>query len=832
MHCHPRPRLSALTVLLLSGWSLCAHAELLFSEYVEGSGSNKALEIHNPGPDAVDLSGYTVEQYSNGRATPGASFALRSTLAAGAVHVLAHTSLAATLGARASQTANLGFNGDDALVLRRGGTAVDRIGQVGHQPEAGYWGSGETITRDRTLRRRLDVAQGDAAFDAPFDPARQWLAHGKDELAGLGAYEGDAGSQPPPASAACGAPDTLIADIQGSGPASPLEGQRVQVEAVVTGNYTHADGFGGFFVQQADARRVHRAGTPEGIFVYAPRLDGQDLRAGSLVHLAGTVREAYGQTQIDLESNVAHCAAAATASAAPLALPLAEGSDFSAYEGMLLELPQTLAVNDVYELGRYGSIVLADGLLPIPTHVADPGTAAQAQAQRNARRRIVLDDGSNRQNPEAVIYPPPGLAAGHTLRRGHTTRGVRGILEMRHGAWRLQPVPGDAPPAFDASANPRPEAPARAEGSDIRVAAFNVLNYFNGDDQGGGFDDPDNRGAASAEEFERQEAKIVAALRALDADVIGLMEIANNGYGSTSAIQRLSRQLGAEWRFASVPGLDRLGGDAIAVGLLYRADRVRATGQAATLAIDDRSRQPLAQTFEPLGGGQSLTVVANHFKSKSCGDAAGADADQGDGQSCWNPTRERAARSLAQWLATAPTGVEGSATLIVGDLNSYAREAPIQALEARGYADLLARARGPGAYTYVFGGEAGYLDHALGDDRLRAVLKGADVWHINADEPSALQYTLQYKSPGQQQGFYAPDAYRSSDHDPVVVDLALSEAAAPGAGGGQEGPVPQPGQGTGGEGESSGGGAMTWGVLGLLALAGGAWRRRARRPAA
>ncbi|OJA90439.1 endonuclease, partial [Burkholderia ubonensis] len=444
---------------------------------------------------------------------------------------------------------------------------------------------------------------------------------------------------------------------------------------------------------------------------------------------------------------------------------------FAAHAGMLVRLPQTLTVSDTSELGRYGSIVLSHGRLRVPTHLVEPARAA-AQADANARNRIVLDDGSSKQNPATARYPPPALSAANTLRAGYTVSNVEGVLEMRYGAWRVQPVPGAAAPAFDARANPRTAAPARDRHANLRVASFNVLNYFNGNGLGGGFDDPANRGAKNYQEFLRQDAKIVSALKALDADVIGLMEIQNNGYGELSAVRQLAAKLGSHWRVVD-PGTARLGGDAIAVALIYDSRKVEPVGRAATLAIDDKNRQPLAQTFRRVGGKHALTVVVNHLKSKNCPDATSDDLDQGDGQGCWNATRTRAAARLADWLAGTPTGASSQGVLLIGDFNSYTHEDPIRLLESRGYRNLVSRWIGANAYSYVYNGEAGYLDHALASLPLAAHVKAVHEWHINADEPVALQYTLAYKSAEQQRTWYAPDAYRSSDHDPVLVDIAL-----------------------------------------------------------
>ncbi|HEF5152125.1 endonuclease/exonuclease/phosphatase [Burkholderia multivorans] len=571
-----------------------------------------------------------------------------------------------------------------------------------------------------------------------------------------------------PVSANCGGSATPIADIQGPGAPSPLAGQNVSIEAVVTADFGGTDGFGGFFVQQADPQRRNQPGVSEGLFVYAPKARA---KAGDLVHVTGKVEEKYGQTQLTLSGAIAVCANGQTVTPATLTLPVESANAFAAYEGMLVRLPQTLTVTDNYELGRYGSVLLSNGRLRTPTSVVPP-SQAQTQIDANARNRLILDDGSNKQNPASVPYPAPQLSAANTLRTGYTVRDVQGVLEVRYGAWRVQPVPGAAAPTFDARANPRTNAPARDPHANLRVASFNVLNYFNGNGLGGGFDDPNNRGAKTYQEFQRQEAKIVSALKALDADVIGLMEIQNNGYGELSAVRQLAAKLGGAWRVVD-PGTSRLGGDAIAVAMIYDSRKVEPVGRAATLAIDDKNRQPLAQSFRRIGGKQALTIVVNHLKSKNCPDATSDDLDQGDGQGCWNPTRTRAAAKLADWLAGTPTGVAGQGVLLIGDFNSYTYEDPIRLLESRGYRNLVSRWIGGNAYSYVYNGEAGYLDHALASLPLASHVKAVHEWHINADEPVALQYTLAYKSAEQQQTYYAPDAYRSSDHDPVLIDIAL-----------------------------------------------------------
>jgi predicted extracellular nuclease len=164
-----------------------------------------------------------------------------------------------------------------------------------------------------------------------------------------------------------------------------------------------------------------------------------------------------------------------------------------------------------------------------------------------------------------------------------------------------------------------------------------------------------------------------------------------------------------------------------------------------------------------------LTVVVNHLKSKGsdCDDLG--DPDVGDGQGNCNKTREAAAEAIVDWLATDPTGSDDPDFMIIGDLNSYAREDPIVAFEEGGYTNLNREFVGAEAYTYIFGGWSGNLDYALGSESVVEQVTDVTEWHINTDEPSVIDYNTEFKP----QDLYRPDAFRSSDHDPVIVGLDL-----------------------------------------------------------
>jgi hypothetical protein len=222
-----------------------------------------------------------------------------------------------------------------------------------------------------------------------------------------------------------------------------------------------------------------------------------------------------------------------------------------------------------------------------------------------------------------------------------------------------------------------------------------------------------------------------------------------------------------------------MGSDAIKVAFIYQPQRLRPVGRTAALnstafvnAGDSapRSRPALAQAWEQADGARFITVI-NHLKSK--GSACDA-PDAGDGQGNCNAVRLSAARQLRDWLATDPTGTAEPDVLVLGDLNAYAKEDPVQAFVGAGWRDLIASYGGSLAHGYAFNGQWGYLDHALATPSLAlGQVAGATHWHINADEPSVLDYNVNFKSAEQVGALYAADEFRTSDHDPAVVALAL-----------------------------------------------------------
>jgi uncharacterized protein len=603
---------------------------------------------------------------------------------------------------------------------------------------------------------------------------------------------------------------TPIYEIQGSGMTTPLPGQVITTMGVVVGDYEGpAPALRGFYIQ--DPTGDGDPLTSDGIFVFNANLDSVSL--GQNVRVTGTAAEFQDQTQL---SNVTSIAVCGTGSIEPVdvTLPFASLDYLERYEGMLVRLPQTLYVTEHFQLGRFGQVVMSSwDRLYQPTHLVYPGAEALALQAENNLNRIIIDDHLNNQNPDPILFGRDGnpLTASNTLRGGDSTAGMVGVMTYTWAgnaasgnAYRVRPINalGGGTPDFQ-PANPRPLEPYPVAGS-LKAAAFNLLNYFNTFGNacfnGVGGTPTSCRGADNLFEFERQYPKTIAAILGMDVDVLGIIEIENDGYGPNSAIQDLVDRLNA----ATAPGtyefidvdantgqINALGVDAIKVGAIYKPAQVTPVGQTAALntgafglieipgGLTQRNRPALAQSFMNNADGAVFTVVVNHLKSKGSGCTDNiapipSDPDMEDGQGNCNLTRLYAANEMIEWLAGDPTGVYDYDVLILGDLNSYAKEDPITAILNAGYTNLLEALLGPQAYSYVFDGQWGYLDYALASPSLVAQVAGVAEWHINSDEPSVLDYNTNFKSPAQIEYLYSPDPFRSSDHDPVIVGLVLN----------------------------------------------------------
>ena len=580
--------------------------------------------------------------------------------------------------------------------------------------------------------------------------------------------DGDNGEEAP----TCDATDiTLISAVQGDGFTSPLAGEDVTVEGAVTAIYPE---LGGIAVQEEPGDADGDPATSEGVFVFLGfDADTSDLAAGDVVQVSGSVSERFGNTQIS--GDVVECDAdQVTIAPTEFDLP-ADDAARESLEGMLVTTTEDLTVTGLFTAYEFGELgVSASGILDNPTSVYEPGSEqALALEEANAQNLLYIDDRDEFGFDNDPWFGEAGERAGDIVEAG-----VTGVLYYSFGDYLLEPV-GEFPEIIDSDAAPadREDAPELDAGND--VASFNVLNYFNTFG-----DSAELRGAQSEEQFETQTAKIVDAIIRLDAAVLGLIEIENDYEDETPAIQTLVEALNAadsdqtyDWvrvdDLLTDEGFGGLGTDAIANGIIYQPDRATPTGDAATFDIDallrgedtDNNRWPLAQTFDI--DGEEVTVVVNHFKSKgsACTDTVVPDG-YGDGEndpqtgSC-DLVREYAAERLLEWIETKPTGVNTPDTLVIGDLNSYEEEDPIEIFIDAGYRDLVER-YDDDAFTYKFDGRFGRLDYILASPSAKRLVEDAEVWQINSAEPYGYLYYLEPID---------DTAFASSDHDPVVASL-------------------------------------------------------------
>ncbi|RZU31524.1 ExeM/NucH family extracellular endonuclease [Blastococcus saxobsidens] len=718
-----------------------------------GSDVDEFIEVHLP--PGTSSAGLSVVLYNGSNGTVYDTDAVQS--------------VTAPAGAPAVAVVGYPVNGiqngsPDGVALVQDGTVLEFLSYEGELtatdgPAAGTTStdigvSEEGVPEGQSLSRTYD-ATSDALVWAGRAPATRGTVN----------PAGTTEPEPEPEPAVCDVtPTHEIGAVQGSGAQPELAGQEVTVRGTVVGD---VPGLSGFHLQDVDGDGD--AATSDGIFVFSPV--AVDL--GDAVAVTGAVQEYFGQTQISSRQDVAVCADGSVADlpdATPLDLP-ADDAARERLEGMLVAPVDPLTVSEVYDLTSFGELTLsAGGLLVQPTELARPGTPeAEAVATQNTLRRIVLDDGLSARvstttrpylSPETPVRVGDELAFTEPL-----------VLGYGFDQWRLQPADGTAGGVF-ASKNTRPAAPEEV-GGDTQLAAFNVLNYFL---TFGG----EGRGARSQEQLELQAGKIVPAIEALGAEVVTLMEIEDTdstGYSPGDAdraladlVRRLDEAAGYDkWSYVPFPeelyAVDR---DVIRNGIIYQHDAVLPVGDSVGLvdeSVWSNAREPIAQSF--VKDGDVFTVVANHFKSKSPGKPTGDNVDTGDGQGAWNGDRVRQAGSLAAFAADLQESTGDPDVVLLGDINAYTQEDPIQVLEDAGWTDLGLRFD-EGSYSYVFDDKSGSLDHALATAELTAKVTGVTHWNINAVESFAYQY---YGDPA----LYAASPYRSSDHDPLVLGLDLEE---------------------------------------------------------
>jgi predicted extracellular nuclease len=639
-----------------------------------------------------------------------------------------------------------------------------------------------------------------------------------------------AGTPPPPGTPVA----KTIAEVQGTGSSSPLVGENVIIKGVVTAAYP-VGGFHGFYLQtQGTGPEPSAGGASDGVFVFqavsSSALD-PDAVVGNYVEVTGKVSEFSGLTEV-------------TAAAADI---VDAGEDFSpvqaltvpwpttnaareSVESMLLQPTGAFTVTNTFATNQFGEVGLAVGTTPLMqnTEVAAPDSPeADAVVADNAKRAVTLDDGASTNflaNSFSATTcsprPTPCLLNGNLtpayvsntepVRVGEAaTFSAPVVVDYRFNLWRFQPTaqvvgPDNAtsPVSFD---NTRTAAPDNGDinqlgTADLKVASFNVLNYFTDlgdqDPSCAAYYDRDGsgnnvqggcgqRGAWDAADLARQTEKEVSAINALDADVVGLMEIENSakfGHNRDAALASLVASLNAAagpgtWAFVpsstDLPSADSQ--DFITTAMIYkpatvmRVDRSRALGdQSDDGQAFGNAREPIAQTFKKkTAKADKFLFVVNHFKSKGSAGPFPGDEDTGDGQGASVTSRILQAQALRDWVPGVAAEYGAKAVVMAGDYNSYTLEDPMDVLYKAGYTDVGSRFD-PTSFSYSFSGLSGSLDHILVNDNALQMSTGADHWNINSGESVAMEYSrYNYHSTD----FHAPGPYRSSDHDPVVLGL-------------------------------------------------------------
>ncbi|CAD5371323.1 Nuclease [Rubrivivax sp. A210] len=794
----------------LAGLAAPADAAVVISQVYGGGGNtgatyrNDFIELFNNGTSAASVTGWSV-QYASAAGTSWTATPLAGTIPPGGYLLVQQA--AGTGGTTPlptpDATGSIAMSGTAGKVALVNGAAAltgvcptaGVIDFVGYGSTASCSeGSSPTAAPSNTLAvlRAANGCTDSNVNSADFAVAPPNPRNSVSTLAACGIVT------PPPAGA-----EIAIYSIQGSGSTSPLLNQVVLSHGVVTKLTNN-----GFFMQDlvGDANPA----TSDGIFVFTGTAAFPAVAVGNLVQVAGTVVEfntgaagnadtaAHTVTQLSSVTAVTLQGTGLGITPTAVTLPEAVEGDLERCEGMLVTLAGPFTVAQNFFQGRFGQLTLAaGGRLETPTNRFRPGAQANALADENARRRIILDDGTSLQNPR----PTPYLGAGALPRAGDTVGAITGVIDYGlatsstagFGDTRIHPT---VAPVF-ATANPRSAAP-EAVGGNIRVASFNVLNYFTtfgngatasgqtgqGCSLGGAVSAANCRGADSLAEFQRQRAKIVEAMAALNADVLGLMEIQNNGSTAVqNLVDALNARVGAGTYAAVALPARGTGSDAIRVAMIYKPSRMTPVGAPLSDTDAINNRPTLAQPFV-MPNGERFSLLVNHFKSKGSCPAAGdpdfaGNNDIGDGQGCWNALRLAQAQRLRTFVAQVQAAAGSNDVLLIGDFNAYAQEDPIFDLVSSGYSDQVARFGGFG-YSYVFDGAAGRLDHAIANASMATRVNRVAHWHINADETALADYNLEFKAPLTCTGGalcpddpYAATPFRSSDHDPVLLGLNI-----------------------------------------------------------
>ncbi|MGF1690072.1 ExeM/NucH family extracellular endonuclease [Photobacterium kagoshimensis] len=787
--------LSAAIASILAAPAMAGINDIIISEYVEGTSYNKAVELTNTGTDDVTIpSNIELSRQNNGTSTwytvqnaAKDSVIEGITIPAGKSVVLHHPkpsdkdtnlldAIAANVskhGAIALPTNTYAHTGNDVLALRditdkENPKILDIIGVLDTKDD---WG------KDVTLVRYQDAEAPKTTYDEKdweFKPTNTFDGLGNPALA-------TREPAPTPCSDAAGTHSyKSIGQVQGNGYKSPLissgyiSDDEYLVQGIVSAVSTSYNK--GFFLYKSDGDEL----TSDGVFVKTNGQVNEDM-VGQEVCVKGFVEEKYGQTQVLATDD--KWETISTGGSKPAAVDLkripSDGQYFSKtlerYEGMLVRLTDNMdestKENETMRVSRTFSfdfdsyrnnMVLSykrPNMQPNQEHVAG-SEGSIAQHKQNNDYRLYVDTDKSASNGHIPYYPDFNSKPDKNyIRINDSITGLEGVLVYAHSNYRLLATntitSKNITHNTDRKSKPELNDSTESDKFAIRFATQNVLNYFNSPFGGASNQHGDNRGADSELEFQQQQAKIVKAIIGLDADVVGLMEIENNGFGNYSAITELvkaindnyykenysdrnkSESIHNKYVFVGFDSdgntvldeFDSVGSDAITSGLLYRPSKVSLeqakiipmpSQQAPMITYEDGSaitgkkgevrengknyqRDTIAATFRIHNTGKKVTVSVNHLKSK--------------GSTCWEDWQgwetwekfdpkyddvksnqdfqgscENFRVAAAEQLGKEMAKIGGD-RIIMGDMNSYAHEDPMLVLTSNPTGKTLKAAR-------------------------------------------------------------------------------------------------------------------------------------------
>ncbi len=713
----------AMLGLVLLAPSLQAQpTELFISEYVEGSSNNKAIEVFNGTGAPINLAtgGYSIQMFFNGNPAAGLTINLNGVVAPGDVFVLAQSAADPAIIAVSDQINGSGwFNGDDAVVLRKGAVIIDSIGQSGFDPGT-EWGTGLASTADNTLRRKADFCGGDPNAGDPFDPSIQWNGFATNIFAGLGAHACE--DIPPPI------PEVEIFEIQGSGLASPYAGQTVLTRNnVVTAVFPD-----NFFIQ--DPTPDADPQTSDGVHVFTG--SAPTVAVGDLVDVQAGVVEFFNMTEMSGGVTVTRISSGNPLPAPVLFSPTVPSpnqprpaNEMERFEGMLVRVENGTVSSPTNQFGE-ASVVAAPQRAFRDPGILYPGLPGLP----------VWDGNPEIFEIETDFFGFVQLAAGAVIIE------AEGPLAFSFSDYQIWPTSLNVAGTIE----PTPVR-ARAAG-ELTVVSQNLFRLFDTTN------DPScNDDVATPGQFADRLNKFSLQIRTVlgSPDVLAVSEVENLG-----TLQALADKIHADDPSVSYTAYLEEGNDigCIDVGFLVRdnvqVDSIAQFGKddtftfnSTTAILNDRPPLVLNGSYTGNGAPFPVTVIAVHQRSLS-------GIDTSDGPRVREKRHQQALR-LSQFIQQLQTATPGLRLIAIGDFNAFEF--------TDGYVDVMGQVTGnpdpAGAlipatdevnpdltnqtfsepadqrYSFVFDGTAQTLDHGVTSQGLAPFMRGAEHSRGNADAP-------------------------------------------------------------------------------------------------